>query len=236
MGANFSTRQFAGGATGEFKRFMQTGDDAGQALLITLTREEGNIRLQVEERRKRVKALADKGNFELGDDDANPNESAESVVTDILKLERFRDKALALRDQIIAWHALYKCNGGGGGTYNSPRFRITTRRVAQTLANLRADEVYQTKQTPAEWEEPLIIEDRLRTYCDMGGDQGHQADPIPNGIEYAETDPPFETEDYQRVFGQASVTFSDEDAKQEPWLGGGPVKPPTFDVRKDAYV
>lgn len=148
MGAGFSGKlgfssQYAGGATAAFKAFMQTGDDAGQSLLITLEREENNVRLDVEGQRKTVKSLADNGFFEPGDDDENPEASAESVVTRILELERFREKVMALRSTIIRWHALYKCEGGGGGTYNSPKFRATTRRLAQTLGNLRSDGIYQ---------------------------------------------------------------------------------------------
>lgn len=81
-----------------------------------------------------------------------------------------------------------------------------------------------------------MIEDRIRTYCDLGGDQGHAADPIPNGIEFAETDAPFETEDYERVFNQSAVLFDKSDDKETFWLGGGPQEAPVYKVRPEAFV
>lgn len=258
MGGTWST-QYAGGNTSQIKSFLHTGDEAGQRLLVTLRREEQNIRLEVKQLAKTVRSLAKKGCFEPGDDDDNPDASAEAVVTQILEMERFRNKCIALNKWIVQWHSLYKVTGhightkasgkngnagpgfnGGrgscGGSYNSPKFRVAVRKVAQTLGNLRADKIYRQKNGPLEeaaereWPEPLIIEDRIRTYCDYGGDQGHAADPIRNGIAYAEVDPEFSTEDYLAAYARADVkSFDAADqgaayrgvAKGKRWYGSG---------------
>lgn len=230
MGNTF-TSNYNGGSNSGFKQFMETADDAGQKLLVTLRREEQNTRLQIEEMRKTVRLLAKKGIFEKGDDDENPELSAEDVITEILKLERFRAKCIRLNDKIVRYQKFYNKDGTGNastmggsgtstGTMNSPQFRANLRSLAQRLGNIRTDAVYREKNGPLEqaaereWPEPLIIEDRIRTFCDLGGDQGHAADPVPNGTEYAEVDPEFTTEDYLEAYAKAEVkSFDPEPAK-----------------------
>lgn len=224
MGGQFST-QYYGGNTSKIKSFIHAGDEAGQKLLVTLRREEQNIRLEIKQLEKTVRSLAKKGCFEPGDDDENPEASAENIVTQILEMERFRNKCIALNKWIVQWHSLYRVEGGGSGSYNSPKFRTAVRRIAQTLGNLRNDPVYRSKNgsleeaDEKEWQEPLIIEDRIRTYCDYGGDQGHAADPIRNGIDYAEVDPEFSTEDYLAAYARADVKNFDKQDQKQAYVG-----------------
>jgi len=239
MGTGFSSN-YNGGSNSGFKQFMETADDAGQKLLVTLRREEQNTRLEIEELRKKVRALAKKGCFEKGDDEENPEASAEEIVTQILKLENFRTKCIKLNDKIVKYQSFYNKDGSGNsqtgtakGTFNSPQFRATVRSIAQRLANLRADGIYRGKNGPIEeaadreWPEPLIIEDRINTFLECGGDQGHAADPVHNGVEWAEVDPEFTTEDYLDAYAKADVKSFEPEAAKE-YYGGA-------DVSKRAY-
>lgn len=231
MGTTFSAN-FNGGSNSGFKQFMETADDAGQKLLVTLRREEQNTRLQIEELRKSVRALAKRGVFEKGDDEDSPEESAEDLVTQILKLERFRTKCIKLNTKIVKYQSFYNKDGSGNsqdgtarGTFNSPQFRATVRSIAQRLGNLRADEIYRGKNGPIEeaadreWPEPIIIEDRINQFTANGGDQGHVADPVPNGLDFAEVDPEFTTTDYLDAYAKADVKSFEADAAKSFYAG-----------------